>query len=135
MTFYRTRSRTSSANPRRSGRAKRSGANTTPVNFDPATHPILAAHWFGVEPLHDIGPIAAEAASNRRRQRQIHHVYGLGPRAVHELLYDVAGGEDLDHALAAYACLTPGLLRAVGGDRFPPFPLKRRGWSPRPRLS
>ncbi len=109
---------------RTASRAKRCGANTVPVNFDPATHPILDAHWFGVEPLHDIGPIAAEAASNLRRQRQIQHVYGLGRRAVHELLHDVAGGEDLDHALAAYACLTPGLLRAVGGDRFPPAPIR-----------
>ncbi len=108
----------------RSSRAKSREGNTAPVNFDPATHPILAAHWFGVEPVHDIGPIAAEAASNLRRQRQIQHVYGLGQRAVHELLHDVAGGEDLDHALAAYDRLTPGLLRAVGGDRFPPAPIR-----------
>ena len=26
--------------------------NTVPINFDPATHPILSQHWFGIEPLH-----------------------------------------------------------------------------------
>ena len=36
--------------------------------------------------------------------------YGLGPRAVHELLHEVAGGEGLDHALGAYERLSPGLL-------------------------
>ena len=35
---------------RRSRRSKRSGANTAPVDFDAADHPILAAHWFDIEP-------------------------------------------------------------------------------------
>ena len=29
-----------------------------PTGFDPAAHPILCQHWFGV-PLHPIGPITA----------------------------------------------------------------------------
>ena len=33
------------------------GANTAPVNFNPATHPILARHFFGVGPLRPIGQI------------------------------------------------------------------------------
>ncbi len=95
-----------------------------PADFDPAAYPILSQHWFGIEPAYPINQIAAEAISNLRRQRQIQHVYGLGHRAVHELVRDVAGGADLDHALAAYARLTPGLLSAVGGDHFPPAPIR-----------
>ncbi len=96
-----------------------------PIGFDPAAYPILSQHWFSIEPAYPINQITAEAISNLRRQRQIQHVYGLGHRAVHELVRDVAGGADLDHALAAYARLTPGLLRAVGGDRFPPAPIRK----------
>ncbi len=104
-----------------SGRAQ----GSPPVDFDPTACPILSQHWFGIEPPYPFDQIADEAASNLRRQRQIQHVYGLGHRAVHELVRDVAGGADLDHALAAYARLTPGLLRAVGGDRFPPTPIRK----------
>ena len=96
-----------------------------PADFDPAAYPILSQHWFGIESPYPINQITAEAISNLRRQRQIQHVYGLGHRAVHELVRDVAGGADLDHALATYARLTPGLLRAVGGDRFPPAPIRK----------
>ncbi len=95
-----------------------------PTDFDPAEYPILSQHWFEIEPAYPINQIAADAISNLRRRRQIQHVYGLGHRAVQELVCDVAGGADLDHALAAYTRLTPGLLRAVGGDRFPPTPIR-----------
>ena len=37
--------------PRSSSRAERSGAYTAPHNFDPATYPIIACHYFGMEPL------------------------------------------------------------------------------------
>ena len=104
-------------------RVQRSGANTAPATFDPATHPIISRHWFGVEPLHPIGQIAVEAPGSLRRHRQFEHVHRLGPRAVEELAVEVANGEDLDHALEAYQRLTPELLETTGGDRFPPAPV------------
>jgi hypothetical protein len=33
-------------------------------------------------------------------------------------------GDDLDRRLEAYAALDPDLLVALGGDRFPPAPLR-----------
>ncbi len=94
-----------------------------PDNFTPERFPILARHWFGVEPLRPVGHVVLGVVAALKRQRQIEHVYRLGPRAVGELLHEVAEGEDLDRALAAYSRLTPDLLRAVGGDRFPPVPI------------
>ena len=94
-----------------------------PHGLDPAAHPIIARHFFGVEPLHPIGETVAEVPAGLRRQRQIEHVYQLGVRAIGELLREVADSENLDRALEAYARLTPELLKALGGDRFPPFPI------------
>ncbi len=108
---------------RTASRAKRGGANTAPIDFDPASHPILSRHWFGVEPPHPIGPIPVEAPASLRRYRQFEHVHRLGPRAVEELAVEVANGEDLDRARAAYQRLTPELLETTGGDRFPPAPI------------
>lgn len=40
--------------------ANRDRADTTPINFDPADYPILARHWFGIEPLRPISQIATD---------------------------------------------------------------------------
>ncbi len=103
---------------RRTSRASRRGPNTVPVDFDAAECPILAVHWFDLAPLRSIGQIAVEALSSLRRHRQFEHVHRLGPRAV-----EVANGADLGRALEAYQRLTPDLLEATGGDRFPPAPI------------
>ncbi len=108
---------------RRTSRASRSGPYTVPVDFDAAEHPILAVHWFGLAPLRPIGQIAVEALSSLRRHRQFEHLHRLGPRATEELVIEVVNGADLDHALEAYQRLTPDLLEATGGDRFPPAPI------------
>ena len=97
--------------------------NDPPLDFEADTMPILAAHWFGTKPSRPIGEVAAQLVADRRRQRQFEPVTRLGPRAVGELLYEVADGGDLDRALAAYERLTPALLKASGGDRFPPSPV------------
>ena len=95
---------------------------------DPSHNPQFQRRWVD-DPLSlpDSQHIAREAAPkgafNHKRQRQIEHVHRLGVRAVGELLRQVAEGEDLDSALGAYQCLTPNLLKAVGGDRFPPLPI------------
>ncbi len=97
--------------------------NDLPPDFDADAMPILAAHWFGVRPLRPTGQVVGGVVADLKRQRQIKHVYSLGVRAVGELLDEVAQGENLDRALEAYARLTPELLAALGGDRFPPSPV------------
>lgn len=98
-------------------------ADLTPADFDAAAHPILSRHWFGVEPPRPVGPIPIEAPASLRRHRQFEHVHRLGPRATEEMAVEIANGENLDRALAAYERLTPDLLKATAGDRFPPAPI------------
>ena len=62
-----------------------------------------------------------------RLQRGVQHLHALGPRAVAELLGEVAESAGcavciLDH-LARYERLTPAMVRTAGGDRFPSQPL------------
>ncbi len=61
-------------------------------------------------------------------QRGAEHLHRCGPRAVAELLADVArrigGGPAILAALADYQQITPSMLRATGGDRLPPRPLR-----------
>lgn len=65
-----------------------------------------------------------------RWQRAARAVHMLGPRALYELLDEIARyhpeiAGDLDQRLRAYAeRLSPELLRAVGADRFAPQPLR-----------
>ena len=49
-----------------SSRAERNRADTVPRDFDPATFPIIARHFFGIEPLRPIGVIAAEVLTDLR---------------------------------------------------------------------
>ncbi len=92
-----------------------------PIDFNPARMPILAQHWYGVTPLRPISQVAMVA--DLRFRRQVEHLHRLGPRAIGELLCEVAGGKDLDRALEPYQRLTPDLLKALGGNRFPPVPI------------
>ena len=59
-----------------------------------------------------------------RFHRQIEHLHRLGPRVFGELLAEIAAvtGEPglIADRVAAYARLDPGIVRAVGADRFPP---------------
>ena len=59
-----------------------------------------------------------------RLQRDVEHLHKLGPRALAELLLDIVGPvgeiELLLNSLERYRQVTPELLQAVGGDRFPP---------------
>ncbi len=62
-----------------------------------------------------------------RLERGAIHLCGLGPRAVMELLAEVAeyvaGASCILAHLARYEALTPAMLHAAGGDRFPYRPL------------
>ena len=42
-----------------------------PIGFDPAAFPILAHHFFDVEPLRPIGAIAAEMVAGIRLRRRV----------------------------------------------------------------
>ena len=110
---------------RTASRARRSGANTAPVDFDAADNPILCRHWFGIEPPCAIGSISAEIVASPRRQRAAEHLHNLGPRPVLEALAEVEAGADLDRVLAAFAQLDPETVRQLDGDKFWPVPLRR----------
>ncbi|TLU71462.1 hypothetical protein [Lichenicoccus roseus] len=62
-------------------------------------------------------------AQRLQLERGVQHLHGLGPRATAELLAEVVspvGEVDfLLDKLEQYRRLSPDLLRAVGGDRFP----------------
>jgi hypothetical protein len=55
-------------------------------------------------------------------ERQARALVALGPRAIAELLAELerAGAPQLRERVARYERLNPQLLRAFGGDRFPP---------------
>ena len=63
------------------------------------------------------------AVERLRLQRGAEHIYTLGPRAYAELFEEVGAAtgttETMLVRLEAYARLTPEMLRATGGDRFP----------------
>ena len=62
-----------------------------------------------------------------RLERGASHLHQLGPRAVAELLAEIAnkigGMPAILSALNDYEMVSPDTLRAVGADRFPPQPL------------
>lgn len=76
---------------------------------------------------------AGDADRLMRRRHVVDRVHALGPRALGELLAELARrhpeiAEDIDDRLAAYADrLTPEMLRATGGDRWPASPLRAVG--------
>ncbi len=61
-----------------------SPAELTPADLDPGTHPIIARHFFGVEPLRPIGQIAVEVVAGMRFRRQVKRLHRLGTRVVGE---------------------------------------------------
>ena len=66
----------------------------------------------------------AQALAGPRFERQVEHLHRLGPRAVGEFLAEIATATGQPALIAArleeYFRLDPEILRAVGGDRFPP---------------
>ncbi len=69
-----------------------------------------------------------EALAGPHFERQVEHLHRLGPRAVAELLIEIAHCTDQSGVIAdrlqAYAALDPAVLRAIGGDKFPPMALE-----------
>ncbi len=93
-----------------------------PTGFDPAAHPILSQHWFGIEPLRSIGQIAAEIVSDLKFRGQVIRLHRQGPRAVGEFLAGIGAERGIttiiDQKLERYAELEPETLEAAGGDDF-----------------
>ena len=60
MDVYQTALRRSSgADPQLSSAPN----DSVPPDFDPASHPIISRHFFGIEPLRPIGEVTAEIAA------------------------------------------------------------------------
>ena len=72
-----------------------------------------------------------QAARCLRRQHLARQVHALGDRVLFEFIDELDRahdlGEDLDRRLERYAGLDAELLRALGGDCFPPAPLRAIG--------
>jgi hypothetical protein len=66
-----------------------------------------------------------------RRRRLIEAIHALGSRVLFELIDELDRhhglGRDLDRRLARFAAIDPKLLRAVGGDKFAPAPMRLVG--------
>jgi hypothetical protein len=75
--------------------------------------------------------LRVQAQQRLRRQHLARQVHALGARAVFELLDELDRhhglGDDLDRRLERYAALDHDFLAALGGDRFPPLPLRLVG--------
>ena len=97
-----------------------------PADFDPATHPILARHVFGVESF-PIGQVAPEVVADMRFRRQVLRLHQLGPRVTAELLAEIGAERGIrtliDLKLAIYAELDPEVIKAVEAAGFWPAPL------------
>ena len=106
-----------------------------PPDLDPKTHRIIAQHFYGVEPralANDrqaelVGPIAAGIVADLAFQRDIKRLHRLGPRPQYELLREIEQrfgcGSFIRDRVKRFAELDPGLVQAVGGDRFPEAPI------------
>ena len=71
---------------------------------------------------------AAGVVADVKFRRQVEHLHCLGPRAVGELLAEIAVEYSImtlvDHKLDCYAELEPEALEAAGGDMFWPVPVR-----------
>ena len=74
--------------------------------------------------MHNIPP-----AARPQFEQSVRHLHALGPRATAEALAEVAarigGLPAITAILNEYRNLSPTLLRATGGDRFPPRAMRK----------
>ena len=82
------------------------------------------------QPLLTISAAKSQALARLRRQRAVEHICKI-PRLVDELLDEIGRqhgiGDDIAARVERYAALDHRLLAAVGGDRFPPSPVRLAG--------
>ncbi len=100
----------------------------SPVDFDADAHPIIAKHWFGVEPFRPIGAVAAETVADLRFRREVKRLHRLGDRALGEFLAELGAERSITtiihRKLDCYADLDPAAIEAAGGDKFWPVPIR-----------
>ena len=98
------------------------------VDFNPAAHPIIARHFFGIEPFRPIGVVAAEVVAVLRFRRHVQQVHRLGDRVFGELLAEIGAERGIqtiiDEKLKKYANLDAEALGSAGGADFWPAPLR-----------
>ena len=98
-----------------------------PAGFDPIANPIIARHFFGVEPFRPIGEVAAQVVADLRFRRQVLRLHRLGPRAIAEFLAEIGAERAvmtvIDQKLDTYAELDPETLEVVGGADFSLVPV------------
>ena len=129
MDIYASTARAAS----RSCNLQRPGAapDSAPGDFDAAAHPIIGRHFFGIEPLRQIGDVAAEVVADLAFRRKIKRLHRLGPRVIGELLAELgaerSGQTVIDKKLDTYATLGPEAIEAAGGDKFWPVPIHEVG--------
>ncbi len=73
VSFYTPTTREAS----RAGRPFGPDRRDSNVDFDPATHPILARHY-GIEPPRPVGPVATELVADLQRRHHAQPVHRLG---------------------------------------------------------
>ena len=97
------------------------------ADFDPGTHPIIARHWFGVEPLRSIGAIAAEVVADLRFRRKVQRLHRLGDRVLCEAFAHLGAKHgiqtSIEQTVERFAEIEPEALEAAGGDTFSPVPI------------
>ncbi len=103
-------------------------ADELQVGFNPAAHPIIARHFFGVEPFRSIGEVAAEVVADIKFRRHVRQVHRLGDRVFGELLAELGAERGIqtiiDEKLKKYASLDPKALEVTGGNDFWQPPLR-----------
>ena len=106
----------------------RARAQGSPADFDPAACPIIAAHWYGIEPPRSTTVVAADVVADLRFRRCVARLHRLGPRVTAELLAEIGGERGIqtiiDRKLDRYVDLYPEALAATGGGRFWPVPMR-----------
>ena len=98
-----------------------------PAYFDPAACPIIAAHWFGIEPPRSTTVVTADAVADLRFRRRVERLHRLGPRVTAELLAELGAERSIqtviDKKLTTYVSIEPEAIEAAGGDQFWSVPL------------
>ncbi len=106
-----------------------------PKGFSPDECPILAEHWYGLRPCAQandrqsapVGPIVDNIVGDLSFQRDVERLHRLGPRPQYELLREIERrygcARFIRDRVKAYGELDPGLVQALGGDRFPEAPV------------
>ena len=110
-----------------------------PKGFNPNKYPILAKHWPGLQARAQandrqaelVGPIAAGIVADLAFQRDIERLHRLGPRPQYELLREIEQrfgcGDFIRSRVKRFAELDPGIVADLGGDVFPPSPIREVG--------